>query len=226
MMLYGLMDNLPLIGAVFVVVCGIIIGVSRGRSILVLKEFRLDENEDEFLKIVGRTSGILSWVLSLCGIAPVTSLECNRKAIKFEEAAIRYGKKAVSILLVAVTGVSSGVNKPFGLLVLGIVFILGGIIAAIFLPRYAAGGAKAGAFFIGLIIGVIFLVVYSLKKTMFFSIYNGGDKPIATICMKKSVIEGQSIDEFKSGAAAHELNKAVLDIHFILANAKNQNYGA
>jgi hypothetical protein len=220
---YGLMNNLPAIGAgivAFVVICVIVIRVNRAGPVLVLKEFRLNENEDEFLKIVGRPSGILSWILSLCGIDPVTSLECNRKAIKFEESAIRQGKNTVNIPLVAVTGVFSGVNKPFGLLVFGILFILGGIVAAIALPRYA-GSVKTGSFFIGLVIGVIFLILYSLKKTMFFSIYNGGDKPIKTICMKKSIIEGQSIDEVKFGAAAQEINKAVLDIHYILANVKN-----
>jgi hypothetical protein len=223
--MYALMDSLPSIITVVVVICGILIGINRGNSVLVLKEFHLNENEDEFLKIAGRVSGIFNWILSKCGIDPVTSLNCNKKAIKFEEAAIRHGKKSLNIPLVAITGVSSGINKPFGLLVLGVVFILGGIIGAIILPRYA-GGAKAGVFFIGSIIGVIFLVLYSLKKTMFFSIYNGGDKPIATICMKKSIIEGQNIDELKTEAAANALNKAVLEIHCILSNIKNQNYGA
>jgi hypothetical protein len=77
-----------------------------------------------------------------------------------------------------------------------------------------------------LIVGAIFLFLYSLKKTIFFSVYNGGDKPIATICIKKSIIEGQNIDEQKNEAAANALNKVVLKIHYILANAKNQNYGA
>jgi hypothetical protein len=213
------MSSLPIIITVVVVICGILIGINRGNSVLVLKEFHLNENEDEFLKIAGRASGIFNWIFSKCGIDPVTSLNCNKKAIKFEESAIRYGKKSLNIPLVAITGVSSGINKPFGLFVLGVVFILGGIIGAIFLP-------KAGVFFIWLIIGVIFLVLYSLKKTMFFSIYNGGDKPIATICMKKSIIEGQKIDELKTEAAANALNKAVLEIHYILSNVKNQNYGA
>jgi hypothetical protein len=208
---------------VIVIVFGIFIGATRTNPVLVLKEFRFNENEDEFLKIVGRASGILSWVLSLCGIDPITSLNCNRKAIKFEEAAIRYGKKTLSIPLIAVTGVSSGINKPFALLVSGIIFILGGILGAISLP---GGGEKAGVFFIGLIIGAVFLAQFYLKKTMFFQIYNGGDKPIAAICMKKSIIEGQSIDELKFETAANALNKAVLGIHHILANAKNQNEGA
>jgi hypothetical protein len=223
--MYALMSSLPAIIVVAVVIGGILIGSNRGSSVLVLKEFYLNENEDEFLKITGRASGIFNWILSKCGIDPVTSLICNKKAIKFEEAAIRYGKKTLNIPLVAVTGISSGINKPFGFLVFGVIFILGGIIGAIILPRYA-GGAKAGTFFIGLIVGAIFLVLYALKKNLFFSVYNGGDKPITTICMKKSIIEGQNIDEQKTEAAANALNKVVLEIHYILANAKNQNYGA
>jgi hypothetical protein len=221
--MYGLVTFLPF--TIILIILGAIIGTNHGGPVLVLKEFRLNENEEEFLKIAGRASGIISWILSLCGIDPVTSLHCNRDTIKFEEAALRYGKKTLSIPLVAITGVSSGINKPFGFLVFGIIFVLGGILGAISLPSYA-GGSKAAVFIIGLIIGAIFLYLYSLKKTVMFSIYNGGDKPIASIRMKKSIIEGQSIDELKFETAANELNKAVLEIHYTLANVKKQNYGA
>jgi hypothetical protein len=214
----SLFSFLPLI-IIILIFAVFFIGKNRNGPNLVLKEFRLNENEDEFLKIVGRSSGILSWILSLCGIDPITSLSCNKQSIKFETSAIRYGKKTINIPLVAVTGVSSGINKPFGLLILGIIFILGGIIGALSIH-------SIGFFIFGLIIGVISLILYSLKKNMLFSIYNGGDKPIATICMKKSIIEGQSIDELKYESAANALNKAVFDIHYILANVKNQNYGA
>jgi hypothetical protein len=208
-----------------VIIVVIFIAASKGDPVLVLKEFRLNENENEFLEITGRASGIFNWILSKCGIDPVTSISCNKEAIKFESAAIRYGKKSLNIPLVAVTGVSSGINKPFGLLVLGVIFILGGIILALFLPSYAGGG-KAAVFIIGLIVGAVCLIFYSLKKNMLFSIYNGGDKPIATIRLKKSIIEGQNIDELKYQSAAQALNKAVLEIHYILADVKKQDYVA
>jgi hypothetical protein len=210
--------------AVIAIVLIAIIGGKNASPVLVLKKFTLNENKDEFLKIEGRASGIISWILSLCGIDPVSSLSCNKQAIKFETSAIRQGKTTLNIPLVAVTGVSSGITKPFGLLVLGIIFILGGIIGAIALPRYA-GGAKAGSFFIGVIIGAIFLICYNLKKTMQFGIYAGGDKPIATLRCKKSIIEGQSIDESKYESAANALNKAALKIHLILANFRSKTNG-
>lgn len=40
--------------------------------------------------------------------------------------------------------------------------------------------------------------------------YCGGDRAIATICMKKSIIEGQNIDETKYELAANTLLQAVL----------------
>jgi hypothetical protein len=219
----GLSTVLPFL--VTVIIVGALIGANRGSPVLVLKEFRLNESEDEFLTITGRSSGIVSWILSLYGIDPVTSLKCNNDTILFEEAAIRYGKKTLSVPLVAVTGVSSGIHKPFGLLVAGVIFIVGGILMALSLPRYA-GGAKVAVFFVGLIVGAIFLVLYSLKKTVMFSIYNGGDRPIATISIKKSIIEGQSINESQFESAANALNKAVLEIHYTLVNGKKQAYGA
>ncbi|MDR2619297.1 MAG: hypothetical protein LBC62_10545 [Treponema sp.] len=205
---------------VIVIILAALIGKNKGGPVLVLKKFNLNENEDEFLHIEGRASGFLSWILSLCGIDPLTSLVCNKQSIKFEESSIRQGKKTLNIPLVAVTGVSSGINKPFGLLVLGVVFILGGILGAILMRS-----GKAAVFLGGLIVGAVFILFYSLKKTVVFSVYNGGDKPAATICIKKSIIEGQSIDEKKYESAARILNKAVLRIHYTLAMAKNTASG-
>jgi len=195
---------------VIIIILAAVVGKNFGNQVLVLIKFNLNENEDEFLRIEGRASGIISWILSLCGINPITNLSCNKQSIKFEEASIRYGKKTVNIPLVAVTGVSSGINKPFGLLVIGVIFVLFGFLGAI-------ASNSFGLFIMGLIIGAIFIAFYALRKTMVFSIYNGGDRPIATIRMKKSIIEGQSIEEQKYESAANSLNKAVLEIHKILA---------
>ena len=176
-----------------------------GGMVLVLKEFKLNENEDEFLKISGRASGFFAWLFSLLGIDPVTSLTCDKKSIKFEEAAIQYGKNTLNIPLAAVSRVVSGLNKPFALLVLGIILIFWGIIGAVI-------AGSLGVFILGVITGVVFLIFYKLKKTIIFGIYTGGDKPIAAICMKKSIIEGQDIDELKFEAAATALTKAVLTV--------------
>ena len=197
----GLITFLPLIIIVVIVVLS---GKNRSGPVLVLREFKLNEGADEFLKIVGRAPGIFSWVLSKFGIDPVSSITCDKQSIIFEEAAIRNGKITYNIPLSSVTCVRSGISKPFVLLFLGMVFILGGIIGSISASSFAV-------FILGVIIGAIFIFLYSLKKTMTFGVYNGGDKPIATIYIKKSIIEGESIDEVKYGAAANALHQAVLN---------------
>jgi hypothetical protein len=201
---------------IIVVIFAAVVGKNAGSPLLVLKAFKLSENEEEFLKIDCRVSGVLSWIFSLCGIDPVTSLSCNKHFIKFEETAIRSGKRIYNIPLVAVTCVSSGISKPFGLFVLGVISILCGIIGTFY-------AREIGVLGFYLILGAVFLFLYSLKKNMFFAIYNGGDKPIVKIHVKKSIIEGQTIDELKYESATSVLNKAVLNIHYILSNTKDQN---
>ena len=188
---------------IVIIITVVATGRNKGGAVLVLKEFKLNEDEDGFFKIVGRTSGILGWILSLCGFDPTTSLICDKQTIKHEATAIRYGKKTYNIPLAAVSCVSSGIYKPFGFLVFGVIFVIGGI--------FVAAVANSFGFFIsGILIGGIFLVLYWLNKTMQFSIYTGGIKPIVTINLKKSIIEGQNIDEAKYELAANILNKAVL----------------
>ena len=130
----SLMSFLPLLVIIFVAVVIIPIfsrGKMRGGVPLVLKEFKLNENEDEFLKISGRTAGLIGWLLSQFGIDPITTLTCNKKSIKFEDASIQNGKSTLNIPLASITAVQSGITKPFVLIVLGCVFIIGGIFGAI-----------------------------------------------------------------------------------------------
>jgi hypothetical protein len=195
------------------VLTGVLIEISKPRLVLVLKEFRLNENENEFLKISGRAAGIIGWVLTKCGINPVTSLVCNKKAFRFETASIRQGKKTLNIPLVAVTGIDSGIHKPFFLLVLAFLSIAGGTAGAIAMN-------ETSFFLAGIMAGAVFLVLYALNKTLFFGIYCGGDKPIACIYMKRSIIEGQAVDELKTAVASTALMNAVWKIHYLLATAR------
>jgi hypothetical protein len=207
-----LMKFLPYIAAAAVVVILLagFSGRTKGGTALVLKQFKLNEKENDFLLIEGRTPGFFGWLLSLWGIDPVTILRCNRQSIQFEEASVSYGKNTLNIPLVAITGIFSGVKKPFYLLVLGVLCAVGGIIGSIVLNIVAL-------FIIGAMLGTMFIVFYALRKTMTIGIYNGGDKPAAVISMKKSIIENLSIDELKCEAAAQALKRSVLRMHVSLA---------
>jgi hypothetical protein len=171
---------------------------------LVLKEFKLNENAEDFLYIKARQEGIMSFILSLIGIDTTTELKCNSKDMLFRTASLRKGQSNIYIPNTAVTAVMSGFHKPFQLLVAAIVWLCVGIGASI-------GMEDGGAFVlvVCLVIGGICLLLYILNKSLWFGVYNGGDSPMASILAKRSVIEGVKVDFEQFEKAAVLLNRKI-----------------
>jgi len=193
---YGeLMSFLPfiIVGVVLLIIISVVVkGRNRG-GILILKDFFFNEVEYEFLKIIGRPSGFISWLKSLFGKDSITSFVCNKQEVKLESAGFKY-----NIPLRHVTCVATGMNKPIFLLILGIVFIIAGI---------ACASIHFSIVLVGIILGVVFIILYALNKNMQFSIFTGENSPIISIRVK-----GQGIDFGKFISASNALNKTVLEI--------------
>ena len=170
---------------------------------LVLKEFKIDENAELFLSIKGRQEGIIAWLLSKIGLDPIVSLTCSRNEVMFKSSSTRKGQLNVNIPTTAVTAVVTGYKKPFSLLVLAAIFAIGGL--------YMQSATRGSFFLPGLIAGAICIVFYVLQKAMVFSVFNGGDTAIASLVTKRSVIEGVSVDFDKFEKAAALLNKVVVE---------------
>ena len=170
---------------------------------LVLKQFQVDESAETFLTIKGRQEGVIAWILSKVGLDPTTEMVCNRREVVYKSSSARHGQQNINIPNTAVTAVVTGYTKPFPLLVMAAVFALSGIITA------ASQGAAW--FIVGLIIAGICLIAYALNKEMFFGVYNGGDKCIASLTTKRSVIEGVNVDFDKFEKAATLLTRVVLE---------------
>jgi hypothetical protein len=186
---------------------------------LVLKAFKLDENADEFLHITGRREGIMAYIFNLVGIDTTTELRCNSKNLMFKTASLRKGQSDISVPNSAVTAVATGFHKPFKLLVVAALFLLLGFsfLSSLFVAARFGFGAAAGPALLMLIcfaIAVLCVYFYYITKSILFGVYNGGDHPIAAIYIKRSVIEGVSIDFEKYQKAADLLNKAVLESHY------------
>jgi hypothetical protein len=192
----GLMRFLPFVAIVVVLIIVAVIGKRSGNSALILEEFNLNENEDEFLKIRGRASGFWNWILSLFGKAPMTSFTCSKQELKYQLPNMNY-----NIPIVNISCISSAMmmNSSVLLLVLGIIFIIYGLLF---------GGSPT--LLLGMVIvGIIFIILYVLKgRTIHFGIYIGENKPMVSITMKRGIIG--SIDKAKFESAADALNKAVL----------------
>jgi hypothetical protein len=180
---------------------------------LVLKRFELNESAEEFLVMEGRKGGLFAWLAALIGLDPTTYLICNREEIKYESSALTTGKQSLRVPLAAITAVSSGIAKPFNLLVKAVIRFIIGLVILILGIANGDPGIFVVFFLLFLVWAAVAVVFYILRKTMSFGIYNGGDKPIAFFTCKPSIIEGQGVNDERYEAAANAIVKAALALH-------------
>jgi len=188
----GVVGTVVLVAIISAIASG---GIGAGSSspVLVLTEFSLNENNEQFLKIAGRTAGFMGWLKSIIGIGNLTSFSCSKQEVKYESSGIKY-----NIPLRHVTCVSSGIKKPILLLILGIIFIIAGIAGATVHPAIII---------VGLIIGVLLIIINMSNKNMQFNIFTGENRPIISIKLK-----GQNVNAENVESASSVLNKTILGI--------------
>ena len=140
-----------------------------------------------YVIVEGRAGGLLSWLLSLVKISPIVKMEINGNRILFNQGSLE-GNATRIIPLENISSTYYGYTKPWKeALILGVV--LGAL-----------------TFGIGTIIGVIY---YFLNKhlTVGFVEVSG---VVNAIAFKRSVIEGQNIDENQAQAVI-ELTQQLID---------------
>ena len=157
-----------------------------GPAALATKEFRSSTNPEDgvYVKIVGRKSGIIDWVLSLIGVDSTTTFEVMRDHIRFTTANFS-GAMTTFIPMHSIANTSTGYFKPVLYLIIGIIT----------LP----------VFFVGLIP----IIYYFLHKTLMISTQdNSGFATL--IAFKPSVIEGLKIGPKDAQKVVGIINKLVL----------------
>jgi len=191
----GLLTFLPfiIIGVTLLIIIFVIVNSINRGGVLILKDFFFKEVEYEYLKIIGRPTGFISWLKSLFGKDSVTNFICNRQEIKFENSGMEY-----SIPLRHVTCVAIGKNKSIFLLILGIIFIILGI---------SCVRIHVSIVFFGLILGIILIILFTTDKKIYLKIYTVENKPFISISLK-----GQNIFFDKFISAYNFLRKNVLGI--------------
>lgn len=161
-----------------------------GGSILVLRRFQIDETgaTGAHVLIEAREAGLISFILTLIGLDPNSSLKVTRGSISFRTSSV-FGSSQVSTPLPNLGAFVGGYKKPFFALVLSAITLFFG---------FFFFGMFYGDF--GLILtltlwacSLVSLVYYLLNKVMFigFETSGGGTYGFA---FKASVIEGVGID--------------------------------
>ena len=144
---------------------------------LVIKKWYASKtaNQDgNYVHLVGREAGLFAWLLSLVGIDPTTEIEIKEKLIVFTAGSLSGTQKRV-IPMQSVCSAYYGYVKPWQMAV-------------------ALGLLLLPVFLLGLIVGPLY---YFLNKELTVGIVENSGW-IGGFSFKRSVIEGQNIDEKKA----------------------------
>ena len=144
---------------------------------LVLKKWQAGRSanvDGNYVHLVGREAGLFAWLLSLVGVDPTTEVEIKDNLVVFTAGSLAGREKRV-IPLNSVSSAYYGYQKPWKeALLLGILF--------------------APLFGLGLLIGPLY---YFLNKKLTVGVVEGSGWT-GGFSFKRSVIEGQNIDETKA----------------------------
>jgi len=194
--MFGIGPSELIVIVTIIVVIGIFSKFGTGLRVsgptLVLREFKIDEAATDglILKIVGRVSGIKAWLLTIMGFDAETTLAVSTKDVSFRSSSLS-GEINRLAPFASISSTNCGFYKPISFFILGIIFILLGLIGGI-ISRQLIAGIPA------IILGIVFFVIYSLNKKIIISIETKGSSFIG-LSFKRSVIENVAvnIDEAK-----------------------------
>ncbi len=144
------------------------------------------------VKIVGRAGGLFSWLLAQLGIDPTVSITVLTNKVLYEQGSLSGSIKRV-VPMSKMSSTFYGYTKPWKeAVVIGIV----------------CGMLTFWMFGLGAILG---LVYYYLNKTLTLGIVEVGGI-VSSIDFKRSVIEGQRIDEPEARAVC-DIIESLVDKH-------------
>lgn len=193
----GTSELIVLAVVVFILVGGGLVrrgggGIRIAGPTLVLRRFKIDEtpSANVLVDIVGRASGITAWLLTVMGFDAETSLKVTGKEVSFISSSL-FGQTHQVVPLPSVSSTHCGYSKPIGYLIIGVIFLIGGILSGIVSILDQRGGG--GNILIGLVIGGIFLIAYYLSKKIVISLETSGGMVLG-LSFKRSVIENVSVD--------------------------------
>ena len=170
------------------------LAMSVGNNALVLKEFSINNDGPEYVHIVARKAGLLSWLLALVGIDATTVFRVFADRIEFQEGSLS-GQVCTTMPLRSISITTCGYTKPFALIVLAILCVIPGVFFT---------------FGLSLILAVIFFIFYKLNKALMISVVSNSSWP-ASICFKRSVIEGVKIEYEQAQEVINLVNKLTME---------------
>ncbi len=210
----GSLFSLPvLIGAVVLV---LIVAGRKGAKVvgptLVLRKFKVNEKavDGVVVEIKGRAPGFMGWLLTAIGFSAETELKVSKEYVSFSSSNL-FGQVNQVIPLPSVSSTHCGYSKPLAYLVLGILFVLGGIILFLTTGNQYQGRPIEVILIIlvALVIGGVLLRAFYLSKRIVVSFETSGGM-ILGLSFSRSVMETVSVDIQQALEAVRVINENVI----------------
>jgi hypothetical protein len=186
---------------------------SKGVSnVLVLRKFYVDPSDpdDVWIQISGRSSGLLSWLSVLLGLADQTELRVTKDGVSLSRSSL-YGESIAVVPLEHISSTECGYRKPFWLLVVSGGLLIPAVTRFLVRGDYDQyGGIELACGMIEAFIAAIALVAYYLKKTFEIKVETGGSKEVG-VSFKRSVIENVAVELPQAREVIELINQKVRD---------------
>jgi len=163
-------------------------------SPLVIKQWEASnqtiDSDGNYIKIIGRQGGLISWILALLKVDPITSVSVSQHRVEFSAASLS-GTEHRMIPIGNVCSTYYGYYKPWKAAVL--LFFLFGYIASVLAG--AISNSMGFGFLFGVIIGIaVSFLYYFLSRTLTLGFIEHSGV-ISAIKFKRSVIENIDVNE-------------------------------
>jgi hypothetical protein len=183
---------------------------------IVLEKFDLDPNldgepDDEIIKIQGRRGSIMTALLSILGLPDRSFITITRREVSFEFTSVR-GIILIVAPLKAVTCSLSGVQKPFGQLVAGVIIFLGSLWAQ------NSHLFSTTLTLVGLVIGAALMVNYVRVRNLMITFSTGDMGDVQGLAFQATTtLDGKKVE-------IEQIRKAIEHINYHIVNAQLGKY--
>jgi len=179
-----------------------------GNAGLVLREKVIHPDGPCYIRLVGRRSGLISFLLTLLGIDTTTTFEVYDDRIEYTRFSLS-GKTQELIPLAKVSNLLGGYFKPVMLLFFSFLSLVLGVIA------WGALKEDLGNLpvIFGILLFAVFMIGYFLKKSIVVGVVPNSASPV-TVAFRRSVIENKNLSEAEA--------RQILDILNVLVSRANR----
>lgn len=170
--------------------------------VLVLRKFEVSESGPVAVRIEGRPSGLVAWLLTTIGMDTLTTLTVTQRQVSFTAASLS-GEMHQVIPVSRVSSTHCGYSQPVWMLVLAALIVVLSLLSAM------GRSGSAETVLVGLIFALVLAAVFWFQKKIAITIETSGGMLLG-LSFKPSAVEMVSVTLQQAIAATERINALVL----------------